>query len=138
MARTFGILRQTTLNLVVIYLVLSIIAIGALPGDSSAYIAGPEALENSRHADLAVVQRTLESRLVEEKLLSLGLTPEETAVRLALLSDEELHSFAMELEGLNPGGSFIGVVIGLLVIAILVVVLLNMTGHKVSIGLGDR
>lgn len=138
MARTFGILRKTLLNLVVAYLSISIFIIGALPRDSSAYIAGPETLENSRQADLAVVQRTLESRLVEEKLLSLGLTPEETGQRLALLSDEDLHSFATELEGLNPGGSLIGVVIGLLVIAILVVVLLNMTGHRVSIGSSER
>jgi hypothetical protein len=88
----------------------------------------------ARTADLQTVQRVLESKVIQQRLLDLGLTAEETQTRLARLSNEELHQLALQIDALAPGGdAVLGVVIALLVIVILVVVLIWLLNHKVSI-----
>jgi type II secretory pathway component PulF len=56
------------------------------------------------------------------------------SARVAQMSDAQIHQAVTQLDSLQPGGdSGLGVIIGLLVIAILVVVLLQLTGHRVVI-----
>jgi hypothetical protein len=62
------------------------------------------------------------------------LGPHEVSARVAQMSDAQLHQTVAQLDSVQPGGdSGLGVIIGLLVIAILVVVLLQLTGHRVVI-----
>ena len=89
----------------------------------------------ARTADLQTVQHVLESKVIQQRLLDLGLTAEEAQARLATLSSEELHQLAMQLDAVMPGGdpSGVGIVIAVIVIVILVVVLIWLLNHKVSI-----
>jgi hypothetical protein len=66
-------------------------------------------------------------------LSDFGLTPAEIRSRLDQLSDQQVHEVATQLDALHPGGDALGTVVVLLVIAILVVVLLQLTGHKIII-----
>jgi hypothetical protein len=49
------------------------------------------------------------------------------------LTEEQLHRFASTLDELKVGGDGLGIVIALLVIAILVVILLQLTDHKIIV-----
>jgi hypothetical protein len=49
------------------------------------------------------------------------------------MTDAQIHQLATNLDEVRVGGDGLGVVIALLVIAILVVVLLQLTGHKVIV-----
>jgi len=62
--------------------------------------------------------------MVNEKLKELGFTQEEIQGRLDQLSDQEIHQVALNLDELKVGGNGLGIVIGILVIAILVVLLI--------------
>ena len=53
--------------------------------------------------------------------------------RLNELNNAEMHQFASQLESLMPGGDTIIAIMGLLVIVILVLVILQLTGHKVVV-----
>jgi hypothetical protein len=75
----------------------------------------------------------LESKVVSQRLSELGLSVDEVKSRLDRLSDQELHSFATTIDNLYPGGDAVSAVIGLLIIAILVMILLHMTGRKIVI-----
>jgi hypothetical protein len=87
----------------------------------------------NRASDLQKIQKVLEMKMISERLEQLGLTSDEIQVRLGQLNDEQIHQFAMELDELKVGGDGLGIVIALLVIAILVVILIYLLGHKISI-----
>ncbi len=90
--------------------------------------------QTDRTADLATLQKALEQKMVKERLANLGLTPDEVQARLRQLSDQQLHNVAKQLDTLKVGGdSGIGIIIGVLIIAILVVLLIQLTGHKVIV-----
>lgn len=86
-----------------------------------------------RQEDLTKIQTVLESKVIRQRLSDLGLTQEEITSRLSQLSDSEVHQVASKIDSLYAGGDGLGVVIALLVIAILVVILLELTGHKIII-----
>jgi hypothetical protein len=116
-------------------LAFTMLSLGAIPAKSMAYVVGSEAAvsEHSREADIARIQRVLESKLVADRLSQAGLTEEEINGKITQLSDEEVHSFASQLESVYPGGDGLGVVIGLLIIVILVMAILKLSDRKIII-----
>ena len=85
-------------------------------------------------SDWAAIQKVLESRLVQQRLSDIGFSQDEAFQRLQQLSPQQLHQLAAHLDEIQAGGdSGLGVLITLLVIAILVVILLQITGHRVII-----
>ncbi len=118
----------------VVYLSLAVCLIGALPAPSAAMWISPAAALPDRQADLARIRGGLENKLVSQRLADLGLTPSQVNERLSTLSDTQVHELASRLDTLIPGGdATLGIVIALLIIAILVVVLIQLSGHKVLI-----
>ncbi len=118
---------------VAVYLAVAFLIMTSIPTDSLAYIVQSSEASIYRSGDRATVQRVLESKVVSQRLSELGLSVDEVQSRLDRLSDEELHSFATTIDTLHPGGDVISAVIGLLIVAILVMILLHMTGRKIVI-----
>jgi hypothetical protein len=120
---------------IALVLAFTMLALGSIPTKSMAFVVGSEAAvaEHSRAADIARIQRVLESKLVSDKLSQAGLTEEEINGKITQLSDEEVHSFASQLESVYPGGDALGVIIGLLIIVILVMVILKLSDRKIVI-----
>ncbi|MBI5599905.1 MAG: PA2779 family protein [Deltaproteobacteria bacterium] len=114
----------------IFYLAFSFLCLSAVPSKSLAYVVESGSHAVSRQADMDKVQRVLESKVVSDRLEKLGLGHDEVASRIEKLSDEELHRFASQVDSLFPGGDM-GIVIGLLVIVILVIVILQLTGHRI-------
>ena len=104
-------------------------AAGLAPSQTS----GVTAIACARDADLVVVQRALEHRLVAQKLRDYGVSTEEVKSRLATLSDADLHTLASASAGLPSGGDAAGAIITLLIIVILVLVILKLMNKKVII-----
>jgi hypothetical protein len=90
-------------------------------------------IASERREDLAKIQPFLESKIIRQRLTDFGLNQQEISSRLAQLSDQEIHDVASKIDTLQAGGGVLGTIVVLLVIAILVVVLLQLTGHKVII-----
>jgi hypothetical protein len=86
-----------------------------------------------RDSELRKIQVLLESKLVSQRLSDLGFTAQEVQQRLAQLPGEQIHQLAQHLDSLQTGGDGLGIIIALLVIAILVVILLQVTGHKIIV-----
>jgi len=120
---------------IALVLAFTILALGSIPAKSMAFVVGTEAAvsEHSREADIARIQRVLESKLVADRLAQAGLTEDEINGKMTRLSDEEVHSFASQLESVYPGGDGLGIVIALLIIVILVMVILKMADRKIII-----
>lgn len=119
------------------YLILAMMVLGLLsafptPEGWAMFLSSNDSA-SFRQDDLAKIQTVLESKIIRQRLSDLGLTQEEITSRLAQLSDPEIHQVASNIDSLYAGGDGLSVIIALLVIAILVVILLQLTGHKVII-----
>jgi hypothetical protein len=117
------------------YLVVAMFIIGIAPKVEAGFSPSEViALSKAdRAADIEKIQQVIETKMIRERLEKLGLSQDEINSRLAQLSDQQVHKLALQLDDLNVGGDALGVIIALLVIAILVVLLLQLTGHKVIV-----
>lgn len=113
------------------YLVLAVVIIGTsqklFAGFSPSEII-PES-KFDRSSDIEKIQKVLEIKMVEEKLKELGFTKSEIQKRLEQLSDDQIHELAVNLDRLQIGGDA-GWVIVFLLIAILVVLVLYLSGYR--------
>lgn len=91
--------------------------------------SGTTAVSSVRDADLLVAQRTLENKVVAQKLRDYGVSPAEAQLKLASMSDQDLHRLATASKGLPSGGDATGAIIGVLIVIILVIVVLRLM-HK--------
>ena len=123
------------MRVVAMYLIIAMFIIGITPkADAglapSAMIAMSQA---DRAADLEKIQKVIEVKMVSERLEKFGLTQDEIQARLVSLSDQQIHKLALQVDDIKVGGEVLGVIIALLVIAVLVVVLLQLTGQRVIV-----
>lgn len=118
------------------YLVIAMFIIGIAPR-VDAGLAPSEIIaltQMDRTADLVKIQKVLEVKAISERLMQFGLTQDEVQKRLIQLSDQQIHQIALQLDDLKIGqDDALTLIIALLFIAILVVVLLKLTGHKVIV-----
>lgn len=121
------------------YLIAALLAVSALAGPAEAMLlpaapdTAPAGLSPDRAADLARIQKTLESKELRQKLLDYGLTPEETEARISSLSDEQLHRLAANLDSVQAGGDALGFVLGLVLIALLIVLIIYLLEGRIEI-----
>ena len=120
-------------------LVITTLVMGWCPPEGKAMLApavptGTESVSDpNRVMDLQTVQKILENKIVRQRLEDFGLTSEEINARLTRLSDDQLHQLATQIDAITPGGDGLGIIVALLVIAILVVLLIYLLGHRISI-----
>ena len=66
----------------------------AVAGLAASRTSGVTTIASVRDADLLSVRRALEHKVVAQKLRDYGVSPEQAELRLASLSDGELHQLA--------------------------------------------
>ncbi len=126
----------------IIYLATALLALSTFAGPAEAMFVPTASLQDpagaidasvSRAADLAKVQTALESKVIRQKLLDYGLSPEETMARLNTLSDGQIHQLAAQTDSLQAGGDAVGFLVGVMVLAILVVVLIFLVQGRIEV-----
>jgi hypothetical protein len=105
----------------------------AFAGLAPSRATGATEIASPRDGDLIAVQRMLENKVVVQKLRDYGVMPDEARLRVASLSDAELHQLATATKGLPSGGDGIGALIGILVVVILVIVILKLLNKEIVI-----
>jgi len=130
-------MRGRIIKYVTWYMVLTMVILGITPRVQAGFSPseGMQMGAFDRTADLKAIQKVLELKMIGERLRQLGFTEEGIQQRLSQLSDEQIHRLALKLDEMKVGGNG-EVVIPLLVIAILVLVLVFLLGHKVAITKG--
>jgi len=87
-----------------------------------------------RAAEIAKVQTVLEQKVVMQKLLDYGVSPEEAMAKIRSMSDSDLHRLAALTDRVAAGAdSGVGFLIGLAVLVILVLVILMLMNKRVII-----
>ncbi len=112
----------------VVYLVVALIAVSFITGTAGAMFvpAAPEARATplvDRTADLAKIQKTLESKALQQRLTDYGLSPAKALEKINGLSDEQVHQFALKIDALQAGGMRDRDLILILLLILLIVLL---------------
>jgi hypothetical protein len=124
------------------YLIAALLAISTLAGPAEAMLlpaasnsphTGQSAPSLDRSADIAKIQKALETKELQQRLLDYGLTPDETAARIDKLSDEQLHRFASNLDSVQAGGDALSFLLGIAIIALLVVLIIYLMEGRIEI-----
>jgi hypothetical protein len=113
-----------------LYLVIAMFLL-TLPAQGWAMFIPVNQASPARQADLGAIQKALESTVVKQRLVDFGLSPEEALARINRLSDDQTHKIAANLDSLQAGADGVDALVFLLVVAIIVVVVLEATGHHV-------
>ncbi len=113
----------------VLYLCAALIILSAFASPAGAMFipaAPPAPAERGtgRSADLGVIQRALESRELEPRLMDYGMTPGKAMEKIHGLSDEQIHVLAANISALQAGGRGRGEIDMNTLLLILLVVLL--------------
>ncbi|HXZ35432.1 MAG TPA: PA2779 family protein [Thermodesulfobacteriota bacterium] len=87
--------------------------------------------QTERPQDLLKLQKFLETKMVRERLMDLGFIPEEVQMKLGNLSDQQIHQMALHLDEMKVAGDGVGIFIAVFLIAVLVVLIIYATGHKI-------
>ena len=105
------------------------VAAGLAPSATS----GGTTMASERDADLLAAQRALENKVVAQKLRDYAVSPAEAQLKLASMSDQDLHRLATASKGLPSGGDATGAIIGILVVIILIIVVLKLMNKEVVV-----
>jgi hypothetical protein len=89
----------------------------AAPGDQSAPLA-------DRAADLAKIQKTLESTTLQQRLIDYGLSPADALARINRLSSGQIHQLSANIDAIQAGGVSDSNLIIILLLIILILVLI--------------
>ncbi|MHB8845696.1 MAG: PA2779 family protein [Nitrospirota bacterium] len=125
-----------------VYLALALLAITTVAGPAEAMFVPsaphPDASASSaaaadRSADLARVQAALESKVIRQKLIDYGISPENAMARVNDLSDEQINQLATHTGSLQAGGDAVGVLASLVLVALLVVLLIFLLDGRVEV-----
>jgi len=117
------------------YMVALMAFIGITPRVDAAFSPseGLALLQSDRQSDLQKIQKVLESKMIRERLNALGFAQDEIQTRLSQLNEEQIHQLALKLDEMKVGGDGGEIVIALLLIAILVVLIIYLSGHRVVV-----
>ncbi len=110
-----------------LYLVFALILVTSFASPAAAMFipAAPQALpEQSRSADLDMIQRALESKTLEQRLMDYGLSPGTAMERINSLPDEQVHQLAAHIASLEAGGRGGGIDTNTLIVILLLVLLI--------------
>jgi len=95
-------------------------------GVIASHLSGAEA----RSEDLAKVQSFLENKIVVQKLVDYGVSPEEAKAKVEAMSAQDMHRLASLTDRAAAGtDSALGILIGIAVLIILIIVILKLM-HK--------
>ena len=115
------------------YLVGAMLVIGITPKCFAAFSPSEVVVLSlaERTGDLQKLQNFLETKMVRERLRDLGFTSEEIQMKLGDLSDSQIHQLALHLDELRVAGDGAAVFIIVFLIAVLIVLIIYATGHKI-------
>ena len=114
----------------VIYLAVALIAASAVAGPAEAmYLPlGPgsatDAPSVDRNAEMATIQKTLETEVIRQRLEDLGLSSGEVLAKLSTLTDEQVHQLASRIDAVQAGGRGGSIDASTLIIILLLVLLI--------------
>ena len=109
--------------------------LGSLRGVAEAGVITSQLTEAENHSEaLAKVQSFLENKIILQKLVDFGVSPEEAKAKVEAMSAQDLHRLASLTDRAAVGADDgLGLLIGLAILIILIIVILKLSHKEVII-----
>lgn len=109
--------------------------LGSLRGVAEAGVIGSRLPDGTgSQEDLARVQSFLENKVVAQRLVDYGVSPEEAMAKVRAMTPQELHRLAALTDRAPEGASSVlGVAIGIAILVLIVVLILKLTEKQIII-----
>ena len=109
--------------------------LGSLRGVAEAGVIASHLSEaENRSEDLTKVQSFLENKIVVQKLVDYGVSPEEAKAKVEAMRAQDLHRLASLTDRAAAGtDSGIGILIGLAILVILIIVILKLMNKEIVV-----
>jgi hypothetical protein len=88
---------------------------------------------SSRAEEIAKVQAFLESKIVLQKLMDYGVSPDEAMAKVKSMSDSDLHRLASLTDKAAAGADSLGFLIGVAILIILIIVILKLMNKEIIV-----
>jgi hypothetical protein len=110
-------------------------ALGSLRGVAEAGVIASHGVGGDlRTADVATMQAFLERKVVLQKLVDYGVSPEEAMAKLRSMSDKDLHRLASLTDRVAAGADdALGFLIGVAILIILIIVIMKLMNKEVVV-----
>lgn len=127
------LLKKFYLKLLLAHLAAALFALSvfSVPAEAMFVPAAPQqdatgaaAGTTDRATDLARIRAVLESKVIEQKLMDYGLSPEEAMARVNKLSDSQINLLATHADSLQAGGHRGTNLVVVLLLVLLIVLLI--------------
>uniref|UniRef100_A0A7C4AK22 PA2779 family protein n=1 Tax=Thermodesulfovibrio aggregans TaxID=86166 RepID=A0A7C4AK22_9BACT len=119
-------------KLLSVYLIVAILLIGIAQSVCAGFIPSEVTL-NTKLQDIEKIQKLLEMKIVSQRLKDFGYSEKEIMDRVSMLDEQTLHKLALKIDELKiAGDAGTALLLALLIIA-LVILIINLTGHRVTI-----
>ncbi len=115
---------QLWISVVTVVLAISIIA---APAEAMFVPSAPQSQMTplfDRAADMAKIQKVLESKILQQRLIDYGLSPEDALAKINVLSDEQVHQLATNIDALQAGGMGTSSIIIILLLIVIILILI--------------
>ncbi len=113
-------------------MIVAILVIGTVQSLGAEVIPSEMTL-NTTSNDLEKVQKFLEMKIVSQRLKDFGYSDKEIMDKLSTLDEQTLHKLALKIDEMKIAGDAGAAIILALVIIALVVLIINLTGHRVVV-----
>lgn len=114
------------------YLVFAMFIIGIAPRVEAAFTPSASLVPLDRAGDLEKIRSVIQHKMVAQRLHDLGFSADEISSRLSPLTDQQLHSFAQQLDDLKVGQmDAIWWLVVALVVLLVIFILLPMVGIRI-------
>ncbi len=109
--------------------------LGSLRGVAEAGVIGSRLPDGTAATeDLARVQSFLENKVVAQRLVDYGVSPEEAMAKVRAMTPQELHRLASLADRAPEGAdSALGIAIGIAILVLIVVLILKITEKEIII-----
>ena len=108
--------------------------LGSVRGVAEAGVIGSIVPEGTASAeDLATVQRFLENKVVAQKLIDYGVSPEEAMAKVRDMNPQELHQLASLTDRTAEGTNALGFLIGVAILVLLIILIIKLLNKEIII-----
>ncbi len=108
--------------------------LGSFRGVAEAGVIASHGGGDLRAADISKMQAFLEKKVVLQKLVDYGVSPEEAMAKVRSMSDKDLHRLASLTDRVAEGADdALGILIGLAILVILIIVIMKLMNKEIVV-----
>lgn len=128
-------MKKAFVRIVACCVIIGLFVISIAPRVHAGFLPSERTASSQKNAnlDLQNIRKTLETKMIRERLNKLGFSEDEIQVKLSKLDDQQIHQLALSIDDIKVAGNGFEVLVVLLLIGILIGVWFHLSGKRIVV-----